>query len=140
MVNYLTIKRNYSLAEVLSQSEMSMIERISDEIGKPIRIEPIHQGIIVYLGDVFPQDFFFQLRDVILQNVDIVGESDLPEQYSEWYDSITRETYYFQTSGENYLRTLTNFIYNFIGDERAAELIEHLKDRFSDKSENSHSN
>jgi len=126
-VRYFIVKRNFPEMEILTQSELSVLEKISDQIDTSVSIEHIENGNIIYLSESFPAERFNQLRDTFLQNVDLIDPALLPEEYGEWYDSIFGETLYFETTGDKYLQLIINIIRYFTGeDPQASDLIKRI--------------
>jgi hypothetical protein len=63
----------------------------------------------------------------------MIDEGNLPEHFTKWYDSLSGEIIYFENPGTEYVRVLVDFIIDFLGDHRAADIIIHLKSRFNNE-------
>jgi hypothetical protein len=116
--------------ESLTQSEMAVIEKISEQIHLSVNIEHFENGNIIYISDSISDEQFNDLRKLLLQSVDIINPTSLPDNYGEWYDSIFKDTYYFDTTGKKYLDLIIKILKFFVGEDPAGlDLIKRIFQR-----------
>jgi len=127
------MRRNVEEVAKLTPSQIATIERISEERKLPVNIEQIANGVVVYVGDTFSRERLLEIRSKLLQNVDLLDPSHLPDHYVEWFDSFTGERFYFQVSGgEKFVQVVSALFKSFLQDERTSEILSRVREKVLD--------
>ncbi|OLS15255.1 MAG: hypothetical protein RBG13Loki_1112 [Promethearchaeota archaeon CR_4] len=134
MVYYFSLRSTTPLLERLTPAEIAALERITVSVGIHLKIELIQNGAILFFDETFSEENFILFKKIFLKNAQIYDADHLLGQYIIWYDSVSKETIYYNTSVEQYIQNIFSLIRKFIGSKQGAGLMEDISRRMFMKS------